>query len=138
VRAVLDETKELLVRKHGFSEDEQQAYIDKTLKRVTDPNLRDSCDRVGRGPLRKLSRHERFVGPAAELAEHGHSTEHLVKAIGAALRFDVPEDAESVELQKMLGSGRSADDLAAEITGLDAGHPLFPSVVEVFEHRLAG
>jgi mannitol-1-phosphate 5-dehydrogenase len=138
VRAALDETKRLLVEKHGFSEEEQQAYIDKTIKRVTDPNLRDTCERVGRGPLRKLSRSERFIGPAAQLAERGHSAEHLLAAVGAALRFDVPEDAESVELQKLLTSGRAAEDLAAEITGLDAGHPLFPAVVEVFERRLAG
>jgi mannitol-1-phosphate 5-dehydrogenase len=138
VRAVLDETKRLLVEKHGFTEDEQQAYIDKTIKRVTDPNLRDTCERVGRGPLRKLSRSERFIGPASQLAERGQLAEHLLGAIGAALAFDVPEDAESVELQKLLSSGRAADDLAAEITGLDAGHPLFPAVVEVFERRLAG
>lgn len=138
VRAVLDETKTLLVEKHGFSEEEQQAYIDKTLKRVTDPNLRDTCERVGRGPLRKLSRSERFVGPAAQLAERGRSAEHLLAAIGAALAFDVPEDAENVELQRLLASGRPAADLVAEITGLGADHPLFPSVVGVFERRLAG
>ena len=72
VRAVLDETKTLLVAKHGFSADEQQAYIEKTLKRISNPDLPDTCERVGRGPLRKLSRHERFVGPAAELVERGH------------------------------------------------------------------
>jgi mannitol-1-phosphate 5-dehydrogenase len=136
VRAVLAETKTLLVEKHGFSDDEQQAYIDKTLKRVTDPNLRDTCERVGRGPLRKLSRHERFVGPAAQLAERGHFAEHLLAAMGAALLFDVAEDAESVELQRMLRSGRAAEELAAEITGLENDHPLLPSVVEVFEQRL--
>ena len=138
VRATLDETKRLLVDKHGFSDEEQQAYIDKTIRRVTDPNLRDTCERVGRGPLRKLSRHERFIGPAAQLAERGHSADHLLTAIGAALAFEVPEDAESVELQRLLSSGRAADDLAAEITGLSSDHPLFPSVVAVFERRLSG
>ncbi|MFC0681321.1 mannitol-1-phosphate 5-dehydrogenase [Lysobacter korlensis] len=138
VRAVLGETKQLLVEKHGFSAEEQQAYIEKTLNRVSDPNLRDTCERVGRGPLRKLSRHERFIGPAAQLAERGHAAEHLLAAVGAALAFDVPEDAESAQLQKLLSSGRPAADLTAEITGLGADHPLFPSVVEVFERRLAG
>ena len=58
--------------------------------------------RVGRQPLRKLSRHERFVGPAAEAAERGLSVEALVAAMGAALAFDDPEDAQSVDLQRML------------------------------------
>lgn len=136
VRAVLDETKALLVEKHGFSPDEQQAYIEKTLKRISNPDLPDTCERVGRGPLRKMSRHERFIGPAAELAERGGEVWNLLNAVGAALRFDVPEDAESVELQALLASGRDAADLAEAITGLEPSHPLFPHVVEVLQLRL--
>ncbi len=137
IRAVLAETKQLLVLKHGFDEDEQQAYIEKTLKRISNPDLPDTCERVGRSPLRKLSRHERFIGPAAELAERGLEVWNLLNAVGAALRFDVKEDAESVELQAMLGSGDPVDALAAAVTGLEPGHPLFPHVLEVLELRLA-
>jgi mannitol-1-phosphate 5-dehydrogenase len=136
VRAVLDETKALLVEKHGFGADEQQAYIEKTLKRISNPDLPDTCERVGRGPLRKMSRHERFIGPAAELAERGGEVWNLLNAVGAALRFDVPEDAESVELQALLASGRPAAEIAEAITGLEPGHPLFPHVVEVVQLRL--
>lgn len=137
IRAVLAETKELLVAKHGFDPDEQQAYIEKTLKRISNPDLPDTCERVGRNPLRKLSRHERFIGPAAELAERGLESWNLLNAVGAALRFDVEADAESVELQAMLGSGTAPDGLAEAITGLEPGHPLFPGVLEVIELRLA-
>jgi mannitol-1-phosphate 5-dehydrogenase len=136
VRAVLDETKALLVEKHGFGADEQQAYIEKTLKRISNPDLPDTCERVGRGPLRKMSRHERFIGPAAELAERGGEVWNLLNAVGAALRFDVPEDAESVELQALLASGRPAAEIAEAITGLSPDHPLFPHVVEVVQLRL--
>ncbi|MDO7883305.1 mannitol-1-phosphate 5-dehydrogenase [Antiquaquibacter soli] len=137
IRAVLAETKELLVVKHGFDPDEQQAYIEKTLKRISNPHLPDTCERVGRSPLRKLSRHERFIGPAAELAERGLEVWNLLNAVGAALRFDVEEDAESVELQALLSGGAPADALAETITGLEPSHPLFPHVVEVIELRLA-
>ncbi|MES2171013.1 MAG: mannitol-1-phosphate 5-dehydrogenase, partial [Actinomycetota bacterium] len=87
VRAVLAETKALLVAKHGFDPDEQQAYIEKTLKRISNPDLPDTCERVGRNPLRKLSRNERFIGPAAQLAERGMPAWDLLNAVGAALRF---------------------------------------------------
>ncbi|MCU1556083.1 MAG: mannitol-phosphate 5-dehydrogenase [Microbacteriaceae bacterium] len=136
VRAVLAETKALLVAKHGFDPDEQQAYIEKTLKRISNPHLPDTCERVGRNPMRKLSRNERFIGPAAQLAELGLPAWDLLNAVGAALRFDVPDDTESVELQALLRSGRSADELATAITGLEPGHPLFDYVVEVIELRL--
>jgi len=137
VRAVLEETKTLLVKKHGFTPEEQQKYIEKTLVRISNPHLPDTCERVGRNPLRKLSRNERFISPAAQLAELGLPAWDLLNAMGAALRFDVPDDAESVELQALLASGAPADELAATITGLEPSHPLFPHVVEVIQLRLA-
>ena len=70
-KGVLAETKALLVAKHEFSEAAQQAYVDKILTRFANPHLPDTTERVGRQPLRKLSRHERLIGPAAELAERG-------------------------------------------------------------------
>ncbi|MFP3701902.1 hypothetical protein SB758_41145, partial [Burkholderia sp. SIMBA_013] len=42
VRAVLEETKELLVAKHGFAEAEQEAYVQKILSRVSNPYLPDT------------------------------------------------------------------------------------------------
>lgn len=127
VRAVLDETKELLVTKHGFNRDEQEAYVQKILGRFTNPYLPDTVNRVGRAPLRKLSRHERFIGPAAELAERGIVPEALLGAMAAALRFNDPADAEAVELGQILASS-SPEDATARITGLEPTHPLFPAV----------
>jgi len=137
VRAVLDETKSVVTRKHGFTDAEQQAYIEKTLTRISNPALPDTCERVGRSPLRKLSRNERFIAPAAELVENGGTAWDLLNAVGAALRFDVPDDAESVELQAMLRSGRPAGELVTSITGIEPTHPLFAPLVEVVELRLA-
>ena len=127
VRAVLDETKELLVTKHGFNRDEQEAYVQKILGRFTNPYLPDTVNRVGRAPLRKLSRHERFIGPAAELAERGIVPEALLGAMAAALRFNDPADAEAVELGQILASS-SPEEATAWITGLEPTHPLFPAV----------
>jgi mannitol-1-phosphate 5-dehydrogenase len=136
VRAVLDETKQLLVSKHGFSYDEQEAYVQKILGRFTNPHLPDTVNRVGRAPLRKLSRHERFIGPAAELAERGIVPEALLGAIAAALRFNDPADAEAVELGQILAD---SDPAAAteRITGLAQDHPLFAAVCGLVEERKA-
>ena len=110
--------------------------MDKILKRFQNPELPDTTDRVGRAPLRKISRNERFIGPAAELAERGFEATSLVEAVGAALEFDVPEDAESVELQKRLqdaaGDRAATDSLATELTGIVPEHPLFPKLSETF------
>lgn len=136
VAAVLAETKQLIIEKFDFDPEVQQAYVDKILKRFQNPELPDTTDRVGRAPLRKISRNERFIGPAAELAERGFEATSLVEAVRAALDFDVPEDAESVELQKRLqdaaGDRAATDSLATELTGIAPEHPLFPELSEAF------
>lgn len=129
VYAVLSETKELLVAKYGFEPDVQEAYVQKILKRFANEALPDTVVRVGRAPLRKLSRHERFVGPAAELAERGLGSEALQGAMLAAMLFDVAEDPEAVEVGELLATA-SAEEAASRLTGLETDHPLFAGVVE--------
>jgi mannitol-1-phosphate 5-dehydrogenase len=136
VRAVLEETKELLVAKHGFEEAEQEAYVQKILSRFTNPHLPDTVNRVGRAPLRKLSRHERFVGPAAELAERGVTPAALLEAMSAALRFDDGNDDEAVELTNLL-SELDAAAAVERITELTPTHPLFPALQKLVEDRQA-
>lgn len=132
VRAVLAETKALLIAKHGFAPEVQQEYIETNLLRFANEELTDTVERVGRQPLRKLSRNERFVSPAAELAERGLPADALVRAIGAALRFDVPDDEQSVEMLELLRSCE-APDFVTRVTGLEPGHPLFAAVVAEVE-----
>ena len=124
VTDVLQETSRLLVSRHGFDAEEHAAYVERALARFANPHLPDTPDRVGRQPLRKLSRTERLVAPAAALAEQGVHPEALVRAMGAALRFDVPADPESVELQELLGT-LSADDFTDRVTGIERSSPLF-------------
>lgn len=123
VRAVLAETSALLIAKHGLSEAEQLAYVAKNLERFENPALDDSVVRVGRQPLRKLSRNERFVGPAAALAERGMSAEALVRAMVAATTFFDTDDEQSVEL-KSLRESLTTEEFVAKVTGLEPTHPL--------------
>lgn len=127
VTAALEETSALLAAKHGFDPAELAEYRATILGRFRNPALPDTVRRVGRQPLRKLSRHERFVGPAAEAAERGLPVDGLLAAVGAALAFDDPEDEQSVELRRLLGE-LDADAFTAQVTGLEPGHSLFPRI----------
>lgn len=129
VAAALAETQALLVVKHGFDPQEHARYVEKILDRFANEHLPDTVERVGRAPLRKLGRHERFVGPAAELAERGMGTDGLRSAVAAALLFDAADDPEAVRLGELLATLAPADAVR-EITGLTPEHPLFPSLEE--------
>jgi mannitol-1-phosphate 5-dehydrogenase len=136
VEAALRETSELLILKHELDADTQHAYRATILNRFRNPALPDTVWRVGRQPLRKLSRHERFVGPAAEALERGLAVDALVAAMGAALAFDDAEDAQSVELQRMLRE-QDAASFTTAVTGLEAPHPLFARVQALVQARQA-
>ncbi|MFC7789275.1 mannitol-1-phosphate 5-dehydrogenase [Microbacterium sp. MAHUQ-60] len=136
VAAALEETSALLSAKHGLDPQELAEYRATILRRFANPALPDTVWRVGRQPLRKLSRHERFIGPAAEASERGLSVEGLLVAVSAALAFDDPEDDQSVELQRRLRTD-DPTTLAADVTGLGAQHPLFPAVRDAFAARAA-
>lgn len=137
VLAVLAETKALLVAKYDVDPDTQQAYIEAVLARISNPALPDTTGRVGRNPLSKLSRHERLVGPAAQLAERGMPFDALVRAVRAALDFDVPDDVESRELQSLLRAGAGDELLTETLTGVFPGHPLFASLVRVIGEKVS-
>ncbi|KAK2795971.1 Mannitol-1-phosphate 5-dehydrogenase [Emmonsiellopsis sp. PD_5] len=130
VNAALAETSKLIVEKHGISTTEQSDYVQKIVTRISNPYLEDIVQRVGRAPLRKLSRKERFIGPAAQLAERGGKVDALMGAFEQALRFqNVPDDEESFELFNIL-KGMSAAEATTKLTGLEKDHPLYEKVLE--------
>lgn len=131
VRKALAETSTLIVGKHGIEEDEQKAYVEKIIKRIGNPHLEDAVERVGRAPLRKLSRKERFIGPAAELAEEGKPFDALLDAAEMAFRFqNVEGDDESAELAKIM-AGNSPEAVVEKVCGLTSSDKLFPHILEV-------
>ncbi|QCR20055.1 mannitol-1-phosphate 5-dehydrogenase [Agrococcus sp. SGAir0287] len=134
VEAALAETSALLVERFGLDADEHAAYVARAIQRFENRALPDTCVRIGRQPLRKLSRDERFIRPAAALAEQGAHPHALVRAVGAALAFDVADDEQAVELQRLLRDLEPAA-FVAEVCGIAEGHPLQPALVEVVAAR---
>ena len=133
VHACLAETSQLITTKHGIGKAEQKEYVEKIIKRISNPYLEDVVERVGRAPLRKLGRKERFVGPAAELAQNGDKYDALLGAIEVAFRFvNVPGDEESADLAKILESN-SAEEVVQKVSGLTESDKLYADVVKVVE-----
>jgi len=133
VHDALAETSHLIVKKHGITESEQKHYVAKIIKRISNPHLEDVVERVGRAPLRKLSRKERFIGPAHELAERGDSVHALLGCIEMAFRFqNVEGDEESVELAKILKE-HDAATVVQKVCGLKAEDKLYSHVVKIVE-----
>ncbi|KAJ5242862.1 uncharacterized protein N7469_001189 [Penicillium citrinum] len=133
VRDVLQETASLIVDKHEIAAQEQQDYVEQIINRISNPYLEDSVERVGRAPIRKLGRKERFIGPAAQLAERNAKYDSLLGSVEMALRFqNVEGDDESFELAKILKEN-SPGDATVQLTGLERDHSMFSAVAKVVE-----
>lgn len=124
----LNETKLVLVKEYGFDQSEHEAYILKIINRFENPYLSDDIVRVGRGPIRKLGFNDRLVKPARMLIEQGEMPTVLIEAIKAALHFDVADDSESQELQKLLKEKGKKETLL-QVTGLEEDHPLIKALL---------
>ncbi|KAI0632449.1 mannitol dehydrogenase domain-containing protein [Trametes polyzona] len=130
-RALLDEGGAALRRRHKFDEDEYGQYVQKTLDRFANPKLKDEIVRVGRQPLRKLAKGDRLLGPAHMAREYGLPIDNLAKGIAAAFLYEVPDDKQSVELQKKIeqqGIGKTV----AEITGFEEGSEEHRTILDAY------
>lgn len=99
VSAAMKESGDGLIQKHGFDAEKHAAYIKKIISRFKNPYLQDDVTRVGREPLRKLSPTDRLIKPLSTAAGFGLPVDHLIVGVAAALRYNNPDDKQSVELQ---------------------------------------
>lgn len=118
LRAVLAETGSLLIAKWGFDQEQHQAYINKIVGRFENPHISDSIDRVARTPIRKLGYDERFIRPIRELKVRGLGYMNLIEVVAMILKYNDPQDEQSVQLQTML-KDQPLETVIAEVTGVD-------------------
>src|SRR3712207_4353674 len=63
VKATMEESGAVLIKRYNFDPAAHAAYIEKILKRFANPYLNDDVNRVGREPIRKLSANDRLIKP---------------------------------------------------------------------------
>lgn len=108
VKAVMQESGAVLIKRYGFDPQAHAAYIEKILKRFANPYLVDDVDRVGREPLRKLSYNERLIKPLRGTLEYGLPNDNLIRAIATALHYRNESDPQALELQQSLADNSVA------------------------------
>ncbi len=102
VKEAMIESGEGLVEKHGFDEEKHLKYIDIIIERFRNPYLLDDVLRVGREPMRKLSKNDRFVKPILTSYSYGKKIDKLCFGAASALKFNTPKDNESLKMQELI------------------------------------
>ena len=131
VKAAMEESGEALVKKYGFDQTAHNNYINKILNRFKNPYLDDSVDRVGREPLRKLSKTDRLIKPMLTAKGYDIDPKNLIIGAAAAFNYNNSEDKQSVELQAMVKE-KGIRDAVIEVCGLEEHSELVERIVDAY------
>lgn len=131
IKKVMQETGDMLIEKHDFDEKEHIQYIHKTLKRFSNPYLTDDIVRVGRSPIRKLSKNDRLVRPTLLTYNLGLDVSNLTNALAAALLYDHAEDPEALELNQAIQQ-HTIHEVITTYLGIPPSHPIHQKVAKKY------
>jgi mannitol-1-phosphate 5-dehydrogenase len=131
VTSVIRETGSLIVKKYGFDPIEQENYVQKTIRRFSNPYIVDEVTRVGRSPLRKLTPQDRFIKPIVELTKHGLRSDAIKQSVANALHYDYAGDEEAVKLQVAIREKGVAQALS-EASGLPVESDIVKQIIQSY------
>lgn len=136
VRGALRESGAALVKKHDFDAEEHERYVERVFSRFTNPKLHDDVERVGRQPLRKLSKGDRLLGPMAMARAYGLPVDYLARGIAATFLFDVKSDPQSAEMIGRINE-TGIERAIAEYTGFEEGSEVHDKIITAYKELKA-
>ena len=101
---MMEEAGAMLSARHGYTAEEMLQYRTFIMNRFKNVHIIDTCERVSREPLRKLAADDRIVAAMNFAHSFGIETPAYYKGIAEVLRYDNPNDEQSVEMQQMIRS----------------------------------
>ena len=117
----------LVLHKHyGADLTALQMHITDLLYRFTNAALKDTCQRVGGDPARKLSPDDRLIGSAKLAMEHGIVPVYIAVGIAAGIRRYLAEN----NLEQTV---EAAERALVEISHLESSMPLCRMILDYYE-----
>ena len=120
-----------LARKYNMDLCNIQLHIADLLYRFTNAALKDTCQRVGGDPARKLSSEDRLIGSAKLAIEQGICPAYIAVGAAAGLFRYLKENGGVQTLS-------AAENALGEVSGLKADHALSKLIVHYYKMILDG
>ena len=135
VTQAMQQSGAALIAKHHFDPQAHRAYIEKILKRFANPYIIDDVARVGRQPIRKLSRGERIASPVTTAKAYGLPIDKLLLGAAAAMHFHSDEDPQVAELNTLIQQ-KGVAQVFAELSQIGEGTQLEEGdvVADIYQH----
>ncbi len=131
VKAAMQESGAVLIRRYAFDAEKHAAYIDKILTRFENPWLKDDVERVGRQPLRKLSAGDRLIKPLLGTLEYQLPHDNLVQGIAAAMHYRSDADPQAQELASLIAA-HGPQAALVQVSGLKTESDVVQAVVSAY------
>ena len=131
VQNAMQESEMALSKKYGAPMMDLQEHITDLLYRFTNAALKDTCQRVGGDPARKLSPEDRLIGSSLLAMEEGFTPAYIAVGAAAGLHRYLKENG---GVQSMDG----AKAALAEVSKLAEEHPLSKLILHYYGMILDG
>lgn len=102
VWGALEEINSAFEREFSFSRSELEENSKNILKKFKNPYIKDTPERVGADPIRKLGYSERLIGAALTARRNGVYPYYILKIAAHAFQFSNPNDPSANELRKFI------------------------------------
>ncbi len=131
VKGAMEQSAQALSRKYGVALESIFPHIDDLLRRFTNRALKDTCQRVGGDPKRKLSPEDRLIGSSKLAFEMGITPAYIAIGAAAGLKRYLTEN-------DLPQSGENARKVLREISELPESSPLYDLIGNMYDTLLAG
>ena len=131
VQNAMQESEMALHRRYGAPMMDLQEHITDLLYRFTNKALKDTCQRVGGDPARKLSPEDRLIGSSLLAMEEGITPAYIAVGAAAGLRRYLKENG---GVQSMDGAKAALH----EVSKLEENHPLAKLILHYYAMLLDG
>ncbi len=127
VENAMIESAMALSAKYGVDFQSIQLHITDLLFRFTNAALKDTCERVGGDPARKLSPADRMIGSSLTALENGIKPVYISVGSAAAVRRYINE-AEGLEQTR-----ETAENVLATVSGIEKGSELSQLILGFYD-----
>ena len=131
VQNAMLESAQTLHKHYGAELTALQAHITDLLYRFTNAALKDTCQRVGGDPARKLSPADRLIGSSLLAIEEGITPAYIAVGAAAGLHRYIKENGGSQSVA-------AAKGVLLEVSKLEENHTLAKLILHYYEMLLGG
>ncbi|MFQ8664995.1 mannitol dehydrogenase [Anaerostipes caccae] len=132
-RDIMLQVSAFVEKKHGFTREEMEEYIDATISRWSTPGIEDTIERIAKAPIRKLDPEDRMVKPAKACEEYGLANDLILKGIAAAFLYDMDGDEQAAEITSYVKEN-GIEKAMPHYTGIEEGSRMYGEILKNYKN----